>query len=84
MENHEIQTVLMNALPLQEVHVTGDGSHFQVIAVGDLFAEMSRLKKQQTVYGPLMALIAENRIHAVSIKTYTPQEWARDRKLSGF
>lgn len=84
MENHEIQTVLMNALPLQEVHVTGDGSHFQVIAVGDLFAEMSRVKKQQTVYGPLMALIAENCIHAVSIKTYTPQEWARDRKLSGF
>lgn len=84
MENHEIQTVLMNALPLQEVHVTGDGSHFQVIAVGDLFAEMSRVKKQQTVYGPLMGLIAENRIHAVSIKAYTPQEWARDRKLSGF
>lgn len=84
MENHEIQTVLMNALPLQEVHVTGDGSHFQVVAVGDLFAEMSRVKKQQTIYGPLMALIAENRIHAVSIKTYTPQEWARDRKLSGF
>ncbi|HBT5191540.1 TPA: BolA family iron metabolism protein IbaG, partial [Klebsiella quasipneumoniae] len=26
MENHEIQTVLMNALPLQEVHVSGDGS----------------------------------------------------------
>lgn len=52
--------------------------------MGDLFAEMSRVKKQQTVYGPLMGLIAENRIHAVSIKTYTPQEWARDRKLSGF
>ncbi|MQK21528.1 BolA family iron metabolism protein IbaG, partial [Escherichia coli] len=25
MENHEIQTVLMNALSLQEVHVSGDG-----------------------------------------------------------
>ena len=46
MENHEIQTVLMNALPLQEVHVSGDGSHFQVIAVGELFAELSRVKKQ--------------------------------------
>ncbi|GGD22039.1 BolA family iron metabolism protein IbaG [Franconibacter pulveris 1160] len=84
MENHEIQSVLMNALPLQEVHVSGDGSHFQVIAVGDLFADMSRVKKQQTVYGPLMAYIADNRIHAVSIKAYTPQEWERDRKLNGF
>lgn len=84
MENNEIQSVLMNALSLQEVHVSGDGSHFQVIAVGELFDGMSRVKKQQTVYGPLMEYIADNRIHAVSIKAYTPEEWARDRKLNGF
>ena len=82
MENNEIQSVLMNALSLQEVHVSGDGS--QVIAVGELFDGMSRVKKQQTVYGPLMEYIADNRIHAVSIKAYTPAEWARDRKLNGF
>lgn len=57
MENNEIQSVLMNALSLQEVHVSGDGSHFQVIAVGELFDGMSRVKKQQTVYGPLMEYI---------------------------
>lgn len=49
MENNEIQSVLMSALSLQEVHVSGDGSHFQVIAVGELFDGMSRVKKQQTV-----------------------------------
>ncbi|VTN95627.1 YrbA protein [Klebsiella pneumoniae] len=75
MENHEIQTVLMNALPLQEVHVSGDGSHFQVIAVGEMFDGMSRVKKQQSVYAPLMEYIADNRIHALSIKAFTPQEW---------
>ncbi len=96
MENHEIQTVLMNALPLQEVHVSGDGSHFQVIAVGEMFDGMSRViavgemfdgmsrvKKQQAIYAPLMEYIADNRIHALSIKAFTPQEWARDRKLNG-
>lgn len=36
------------------------------------------------VPGPLMEYIADNRIHAVSIKAYTPAEWARDRKLNGF
>ena len=65
MENHEIQTVLMNALSLQEVHVSGDGSHFQVIAVGEMFDGMSRVKKQQAVYAPLMEYIADNRIHVV-------------------
>lgn len=84
MENNEIQSVLMNALSLQEVHVSGDGSHFQVIAVGEMFDGMSRVKKQQSVYAPLMEYIADNRIHALSIKAFTPQEWARDRKLNGF
>ena len=84
MENNEIQTVLMNALSLQEAHVSGDGSHFQVIAVGEIFDGMSRVKKQQAVYAPLMEYIADNRIHALSIKAFTQQEWARDRKLNGF
>lgn len=83
METSEIRAVLMQALPLDEAYVTGDGSHFQVIAVGEMFKELSRVKKQQTVYAPLMEYIADNRIHAVSIKTYTPAEWARDRKLNG-
>lgn len=84
MQNEEIYTTLMQALPLQEAHVSGDGSHFQVIVVGELFVGMSRVKQQQTVYEPLMEFIADNRIHALSIRAYTPAEWQRDRKLNGF
>lgn len=84
METNEIKDVLMAALPLDEAHVTGDGSHFQAIVVGAMFDGMSRVKKQQTVYAPLMEYIADNRIHALSIKAYTPEEWQRDRKLNGF
>ncbi|MGL9734693.1 MAG: BolA family protein, partial [Symbiopectobacterium sp.] len=75
MENNEIEEVLIKALALQEVHVTGDGSYFQVIAVGDIFAGIRRIKQQQAVYAPLMEYIADNRIHALSIKVYTPEEW---------
>ena len=84
MQVSEIEAILLEALPLSEVHVKGDGSHYQVIAVGDMFDGMSRVKKQQSVYGPLMEYIADSRIHAVSIKAFTPAEWARDRKLNGF
>lgn len=84
MDTNEIKDVLMNALALDEAHITGDGSHFQAIVVGALFDGMSRVKKQQAVYAPLMAYIADNRIHALSIKAYTPEEWQRDRKLNGF
>lgn len=84
MEASEIKAVLMKALALDEAHVSGDGSHFQVITVSAQFAGMSRVKKQQTIYAPLMEYISDNRIHALSIKVYTPEEWQRDRKLNGF
>ncbi|MGL9773831.1 MAG: BolA family iron metabolism protein IbaG [Sodalis sp. (in: enterobacteria)] len=84
METSEIKAVLMKALALDAAHVSGDGSHFQVIAVSEQFAGMSRVKKQQTIYAPLMEYISDNSIHALSIKAYTPDEWQRDRKLNGF
>ena len=84
MDKQEIIAKLKNSLNLDEVHVmTDDGSHFQVIAVGEMFAELSRVKKQQAIYAPLAEFINDNRIHALSIKTYTPAEWQRERKLMG-
>ena len=53
----------------------------QVIAVGDMFDGMSRVKKQQAIYAPLMDKIATNEIHALSIKAYTDAEWKRERKF---
>ncbi len=81
MEISEIKQILESALDVDEIIVKGEGSHYQVIAVGTLFDGMSRVKKQQTIYDPLMDRIAANDIHALSIKTFTPEEWARDKKL---
>ncbi|WP_235409719.1 BolA family iron metabolism protein IbaG [Proteus terrae] len=83
MDTNEIKQVLMDSLSLDEVIVNGDGSHFQVVVVDAMFEGMSRVKQQQTIYAPLMEYIADNRIHALSIKAYTPEEWKRDRKLNG-
>ncbi|MDP5255494.1 MULTISPECIES: BolA family iron metabolism protein IbaG [unclassified Vibrio] len=81
MESTEVKAILEAALQLEELHVKGEGSHFEVIAVDNCFDGMSRVKKQQMIYGPLTEQIARNDIHAVSIKAYTPEEWARDKKL---
>ncbi len=82
MDTKEIETLLKEELSLAEVHVKGDGSHYSVIAVSDAFAEMSRVKRQQAVYAPLNALIADGTLHAVSIKTYTEKDWQRERLLN--
>ncbi|MCL9773522.1 MULTISPECIES: BolA family iron metabolism protein IbaG [Vibrio] len=81
MDSTKVQELLQSELNLEEVHVKGEGSHYEVIAVDAQFAGMSRVKKQQMIYKPLMEYIQRNDIHAVSIKAFTPEEWARDKKL---
>ncbi|NCP63667.1 MAG: BolA family transcriptional regulator [Paraglaciecola sp.] len=79
MENHQIEALLKDQLGLSEVYVKSDGSHFNIIAVSDKFADMSRVKKQQFVYAPLAAEIASGNVHAVSIKTFTDAQWKREK-----
>ncbi|MCF6434872.1 BolA family iron metabolism protein IbaG [Pseudoalteromonas sp. MMG022] len=81
METNQVETLLRDALSLQEVIVKANGNHYEVIAVGECFDGLSRVKKQQLVYGPLMGTISDGTIHAVSIKAFTPTEWQRERKF---
>lgn len=82
METNEIESLLKDALGLAEVHVSSDGSHFQIIAVSDQFDGMSRVKKQQLIYGPLSDRIADGSMHALSIKTFTEEQWRRERMFN--
>jgi len=79
LEQSEIEQLINNALTLDELHVTFDGSQCKVIAVADMFGDMSRVKRQQAVYAPLSDAISENKIHAVTIKTFTKEQWKRDK-----
>lgn len=82
MDPKEIEVLLQDALNLDEVHVKGEGSHYQVIAVSEVFADMSRVRQQQMIYAPLQDKIADGTIHALSIKAYTPEKWRREKLLN--
>lgn len=82
MQPVEIEQILKDALQLDEVFVKGEGSHYQVIAVSEQFAELSRVKQQQLIYGPLNDKIQDGTIHALSIKAYTPERWRREKALN--
>ena len=81
MELQEIESVLREALSLSFVNVQGDGSHFQVIAVGDCFDGATRIKRQKMIYGPLQEHISSGEMHALTIKTFTEEQWQQDKKL---
>ena len=81
MNSEEVKKLIETGLPDCEVTVSGDGSHFDAIVVGEVFADLSPVKKQQLVYATVSDKITSGVIHALSIKTYTPEEWATASKL---
>ena len=58
--------------------VDGDGRHFEAIVVSEEFTGKSRIQRHQHVYKTLGDRMREE-IHALSIKTFTPQEWAEQK-----
>jgi acid stress-induced BolA-like protein IbaG/YrbA len=75
MDIDAIRERLGDALEGCEVQVSGEGNHLGVVAVGELFAGLRPVQRQQRVYAVLKELIAAGEVHAVQIKTYTPEEW---------
>ena len=56
--------------------VEGDGQHFTAVIVSDAFAGKRPIQRHQIVYGALGDRMREE-IHALSMKTLTPEEFAR-------
>ena len=77
MEPAEVKALLLSRLESCDVEVTGDGRHFDLVVVGDIFAGLSPVKKQQLVYGALRDEIASGALHAINMKTLTRAEWAQ-------
>ena len=61
-------------LACEHVEVIGDGQHFQAVIVSTQFESRSRVQRHQLVYAALGERMREE-IHALSMKTLTPQEW---------
>lgn len=74
-----IQIDIARNMATEHLSVTGDGQHFEAIVVSTEFAGKSRIQRQQLVYRTLGDRMT-GEIHALSMKTYTPEEWESSRK----
>jgi len=70
----EIQKLLEEGLPGCQVSIAGEESSISLRVVGELFEGLSKVKRQQKVYGFLKELISTGEIHAVNMQTLTPTE----------
>jgi acid stress-induced BolA-like protein IbaG/YrbA len=53
-----------------------DGTHFEAVLVSSAFLGKSRVQQHQLVYAALGDRMREE-IHALSMQTYTPEQWAK-------
>jgi len=75
MDAANVKAMLQSHLADCEFHVQGEGSNYDVTAIGSMFEGLRPVRKQQLVYGALSENIADGSIHAVNIRTFTPAEW---------
>ena len=75
VEPGSIEQSIRTMLPVTHIEVTGDGAHFEAVIVSPSFAGLSRVRQHQLVYEALGGRMREE-IHALSMKTYSPEEWA--------
>lgn len=74
MNLEEIEGELKAALGDCRVEMQADENRLMLFIVADAFEGLNRVKRQQFVYGLLNERIGSGEIHAVSMKTLTPQE----------
>lgn len=76
---NQVEAMIKAGLPDAQVQVqdlTGGGDHYQVTVVSAEFAGRTLIQQHQLVYGAVRQAMSSEAIHALSLKTYTPESWA--------
>jgi acid stress-induced BolA-like protein IbaG/YrbA len=77
MTAQELQDIIAAGLPCQHLSVEGDGRHWYATLVSTEFEGLRLIKRHQRVYATLGQKMHTDEVHALSMKTYTPAEWAQ-------
>ena len=72
-----VKTYIESSLPCEHVQVEGDdGRHFEALIVSAQFVGKNTVQQHQMVYKSLGDRMKQD-IHALSMKTLTPEQWAQ-------
>ena len=71
----QVKSYVEQGLECELVRVDGDGHHFEAVIVSAAFRGKSKVQQHQLVYRALGDRMREE-IHALSMQTYTPEDWA--------
>ena len=71
----DIEQLVQQGMPDATVLVDGEGCDLLISVISEQFIDLALVKKQQLVMATLKEPLASGKLHAVSVKAYTPDEW---------
>jgi len=77
----DIKQTIEAALPDASVYVAdpnNDGEHFQAIVISPSFESMMLVKQHQVVMKALKEKF-ETSVHALALKTFSPEKWEQEK-----
>jgi acid stress-induced BolA-like protein IbaG/YrbA len=76
MTAEQLQDLIAAGLPCTHIALEGDGRHWYATIVSAAFDGKRLIERHQQVYATLGTRMQTDEVHALSMKTYTPAEWA--------
>ncbi len=76
MTDQELHQIIAAGLDCAHLEVSGDGRHWTAVIVSPAFEGLRAIARHQKVYAALGQRMATNEVHALSMRTLTPAEWA--------
>ena len=76
MNAEQIQQLIAAGLPCEHIQVEGDGRHWFAVIVSPQFEGKRAIARHQMVYATLAGEMQSEAVHALSMRTLTPAEWA--------
>ncbi|MBS7808366.1 BolA/IbaG family iron-sulfur metabolism protein [Variovorax sp. PCZ-1] len=80
MQAQELQNIIASNMACDHIEVDGDGRHWSAVIVSPEFEGKRLIQRHQRVYATLGSRMHTDEVHALSMKTYTPAEWAAQPK----
>ena len=77
MTADQLQALITAGLPCDHCALEGDGRHWYATIVSAAFEGKRLIARHQQVYATLGTRMQTDEVHALSMKTYTPAEWAK-------
>ena len=80
LDPNAIRERILGALPGSDVVVqdtTGTGDHFEARVVSPAFVGKPMVQQHQLVYAPLQDWLKSGELHALALKTYSPEQWQK-------